>query len=116
MRPQREFGCPPKIALEKNLLSQVPLSPPAVVTLTELSKFDTLEDLKTEMKNHNWGDSIEPILYPTDAGPVILEPWDPQFASKEKNEFQNLESKILPAGNKFSRIWCDKGIWKPVDL
>ncbi len=106
----------PKIALEKNLMSQVPLSPPAVVTLTDLSKFDSVEDLKKEMKTHNWGAPIAPNLYPTDAGPVIIEPWDPQFGSREKVEFQNLENKVLPAGSKFSRIWCDKGVWKPVDL
>ena len=106
----------PETALEKNLTSEVPLSPPTVVTLTDLSKFDTLEELKNITKDKNWGDTIAPVIYQTDQGPVILEPWDPQFGSRESVEFKGLEDKVLPPGGKFSRLWCDKGIWKPVDL
>ena len=103
-------------ALEKNLTEEVPLSPPAVVTLTHLLKYPTMADLEAEMVSHSWGDPIAPVLYPTDNGPVIVEPWDPQFGSKDKLDFTGLDQKVLPASTPFSRIWCDKGIWKPVDL
>lgn len=106
----------PQAALEQNLTGQTPLSPPAVMTLTDLSQFMTLEELKNEMENHTWGDPIAPVLYPTDDGPVILEPWDPHFKKNQVPVFENLKERVLDAGEPFSRIWCDQGVWKPVDL
>ena len=106
----------PQKALEENLAGRIPLSPPTVVTLTDLLMFKTLEELKKEMKHHSWGNPIAPILYPFDDGPVIIEPWDPCFKKDKDPVFKNLKGKVLQAGAPFSRIWCDKGVWKPVDL
>jgi len=108
----------PQTALEQNLDGQTPLSPPAVVTLTHLSAFTNLKNLKQEIKNRSWGDPIIPRLLPSANGPVILEPWDPMWdeGGDDTNEMNtsNLSQKLLPPGAPFSRLWCDKGVWKPI--
>ncbi|MCP3875542.1 MAG: NUDIX domain-containing protein [Desulfobacteraceae bacterium] len=106
----------PQKALEQNLETRVPLSPPAVVTLTELIKFNHLNELKTNIQTRPWGDPIAPRLVPSSKGPVILEPWDPDCDSDCKIDTSDFSKKVLPPGSQFSRIWCDKGVWKPVSL
>jgi len=104
----------PKDALEQNLTAQTPLSPPTVVTLTQLSKFSDLAELKKEIHTRSWGKPISPIMLPSDKGPFIIEPWDPEFHIPDRINFMDFDKKILEPGVYFSRIWCDNGIWKPV--
>lgn len=104
----------PVTALEKNLDRIVPLSPPTVVTLTQLLKFKTFTHLKKEMEKRSWKSPISPRMILTPEGPVILKPWDPLFSSQEDIDTKNIDKKVLPPGSRFSRIWCDKGIWKPI--
>ncbi|MCK5100012.1 MAG: NUDIX hydrolase, partial [Desulfobacteraceae bacterium] len=104
----------PKKALEQNLEAKIPLSPPTVVTLTQLLKFNNLDDIKHEIQTRSWGDPIAPRLVPSPNGPVILEPWDPMCESDCEIDTSDFSKKVLPPGSEFSRIWCDKGLWKPV--
>ncbi|OGR51850.1 MAG: hypothetical protein A3J80_01180 [Desulfobacula sp. RIFOXYB2_FULL_45_6] len=106
----------PQKALERNLELSVPLSPPTVVTLTELSAHKTLNDLRQALQTRTWGDPLAPRLVPSPNGPVILEPWDPLWASDCGVDTSDFPKKILPPGTWFSRIWCDAGVWKPVGL
>ncbi len=106
----------PRKALEQNLETKTPLSPPAVVTLTHLLKFNNLNELKHEIQTRPWGNPIAPRLVPSPNGPVIIEPWDPMFETDYEIDTSNLSKKLLPPGSEFSRIWCDKGVWKPVDV
>ncbi len=106
----------PKEALEQNLELRVPLSPPTVVTLTQLLKFKTLDELLQELQIRSWGDPLAPRLVPSPNGPVIIEPWDPLWDSDGDMDTSGLPDKILAPGAWFSRIWCDKGVWKPVDI
>ncbi|QTA89015.1 NUDIX hydrolase [Desulfonema magnum] len=106
----------PQTALEQNLESKIPLSPPTLVTLTQLLKFKNLNTLKQDIRSRSWGTPIMPRLVPSSGGPVILEPWDPDRNSDIKIDTSDFSNKVLPAGSWFSRIWCDKGIWKPVDI
>lgn len=106
----------PQTALEQNLEAQIPLSPPTVVTLTQLLKFKNLEDLKQEIQTRSWGEPVSPRLVPSSNGPVILEPWDPECHADCKIDTSDFSKKVLPPGSWFSRIWCDKGVWKPVGL
>jgi 8-oxo-dGTP pyrophosphatase MutT (NUDIX family) len=108
----------PQDALEQNLTARVPLSPPAVVTLTDLSAFDTLAALRREIRTRPWGQPIAPRMIPSEAGPVIIEPWDPMFDRGESIDLSisTLEQKVLEPGSLFSRIWCDNGVWKPVGI
>lgn len=106
----------PQKALENNLETIIPLSPPTVVTLTQLCGFKDLYELKTDLKTRTWGAPISPCLVPCPNGPVILEPWDPSWERGEEIDFSALPQKILAPGENFSRIWCDQGVWKPVGL
>ncbi len=105
----------PREALARNQASDVPLSPPTVVTLTQFLPFRTRADLEKELAVRPWGDPIAPRMIPTPNGPVILEPWDPMWNSDDPVDVTNLAEKVLAPGSRFSRIWCDNGIWKPVD-
>lgn len=106
----------PQKALDQNLEAKIPLSPPAVVTLTEMLKFNTLDDIKHEIKTRSWGDPIAPRLVPSPNGPVILEPWDPDCDSDCDIDTSDFSKKVLLAGSRFSRMWYDKGVWKPVEV
>ncbi len=106
----------PQKALEENLLGIIPLSPPTVVTLTQLSCFTLVDALKNEIKTRPWGDPLAPCLVSSSQGPVILEPWDPQWQTPGDMTLSTLSEKVLPPGAPFSRIWCDNGVWKPVGL
>ncbi|WP_457551707.1 NUDIX hydrolase [Desulfobacula sp.] len=106
----------PENALEQNLSAKVPLSPPTVVTLTQMLKFNDFNELKQGLQTRFWGDPIAPRLVPSTEGPVIIEPWDPLFDSNEKIDVSNLSKKVLAPCSNFSRIWCDKDVWKPVDI
>ena len=106
----------PQKALEQNLDLSVPLSPPTVVTLTELLKYKSLNQLREELQTHPWGDPLAPRLVPSPNGPVILEPWDPMWDSDCEMDTSGFSKKILSPGAWFSRIWCDNGVWKPVAL
>ncbi|OGR25348.1 MAG: hypothetical protein A2277_04910 [Desulfobacterales bacterium RIFOXYA12_FULL_46_15] len=116
METKHGVWLPPQKALEKNLELSVPLSPPTIVTLTELSVYKTLDDLRQALQTRTWGDPLAPRLVPSPNGPVILEPWDPLWASDCGVDTSDFSKKILPPGTWFSRIWCDTGVWKPVGL
>ena len=50
----------PQYALEQNLKTTIPMSPPAIVTLTQLSDFKNIDEIKLEIKNRLWGEPISP--------------------------------------------------------
>lgn len=105
----------PQKALEQNLSGVTPLAPPTVVTLTQMLEYRNFSDLHEAMSTRPWGNPLAPRLVRSPAGPVIIEPWDPIWPMECGIDATKLADKILPAGSWFSRIWCDNGIWKPVD-
>lgn len=106
----------PLKALELNLTGEIPLSPPTVVTLTQLLSHPSFQDLVTFIENKPWDPPIAPRMVLSPAGPVILEPWDPEFGSDADMDTSGFHRKLLAPGKPFSRIWCDNGIWRPVSL
>ncbi len=116
METSHGIWLPPQTALDQNLEGKTPLSPPTVVTLTQLLKFKDLTALNHEIKNRPWGNPIAPRLVPSSNGPVILEPWDALCDTDIEIDTSDISNKVLPPGSEFSRIWCDKGVWKPVGM
>jgi len=107
----------PREGLVGNMSGNIPLSPPTLVTLHELSKYQTLKDLQIEAANRSWGQTIQPRLVPLPEGAVIVEPWDPMYHQKVINiDPEDLPSSVLPVGTSFSRVWLDQGIWKPISF
>lgn len=105
----------PEEGLAGNLEGKIPLSPPTLVTLHQLLKYQDLNDLHTESRHRPWGQAILPRLVPLAKGAVIVEPWDRLYREKELCIAPDpLPSSILPVGEPFSRIWYDGRLWRPI--
>lgn len=102
--------------LQGNRQGEIPLSPPTLVTLHQLLKFDSLESLSLEVRSRSWGDPIQPIQINLDKGVVIVEPWDPYYGKEIEIDPESLAAKVLPVGEPFSRLWLNQGIWRPVSI
>jgi 8-oxo-dGTP pyrophosphatase MutT (NUDIX family) len=106
----------PLQALNANQTGAMPLSPPTLVTLHQLISFENLEALIQAAEKRFWEPALEPRLIPTEEGPVILEPWDPQYAEPDAAIDPKALSAglVKAAGAPFSRLWLNSGIWYPV--
>jgi 8-oxo-dGTP pyrophosphatase MutT (NUDIX family) len=109
----------PHLALVNNLAGRTPLSPPTLVTLHELLNYPTLDALRRGLEGRGWGHPIFPRMVTLDQGlgPIILEPWDPMYGREDlRIDAGKLPESLLPAGEPFSRLWNDGGIWKPIRM
>jgi 8-oxo-dGTP pyrophosphatase MutT (NUDIX family) len=105
----------PEKGLAGNLTGEIPLSPPALITLHQFLQYSTLNDLENDTQNRQWGDALLPRLVHLDQGMVIVEPWDPQYARSDiQINSSDLKASLLPVGKPFSRIWHHNGLWRPV--
>ena len=105
----------PAKALAGNLAGKIPLSPPTLVTLHELLKYTSVNNLQTENRRRPWGQARLPRLVPLPNSAVIVQPWDPLYHQEKIDiDLQSLPAMVLSVGESFSRIWCDNGIWKPI--
>jgi hypothetical protein len=105
----------PQKGLVGNLSAEIPLSPPAVVTLHELLNYRSLADLVQHSAQSSWGETIIPRLVFAEKDPVIVEPWDPIYHQKEiQLTTAELSQKCVDVGQSFSRLWHHAGIWRPV--
>jgi 8-oxo-dGTP pyrophosphatase MutT (NUDIX family) len=105
----------PRQGLMENLGGRVPLSPPTLVTLHELSGYRRIEDIEKDLETRAWGAALIPRLVPMQNGAVILEPWDPQHGRDDITfDPQTLAKAVLPIEAPFSRIWLNNGIWRAV--
>jgi 8-oxo-dGTP pyrophosphatase MutT (NUDIX family) len=107
----------PEKALKANYEGEIPLSPPTFVTLHELLAYKDLSELEKALKTRPWGGGARfPRLVPLSDGALILQPWDPMRYGEVKVDAGELEEMILPVGEPFSRLWLNKGIWRPVKV
>lgn len=107
----------PKEGLIGNLSGEIPLSPPAVVTLHDLLAYPYMDDLLKAVSKRSWGDVIEPQLVPMERGAMIIEPWDPMYGREHiRIEEATLEDDVLDAETPFSRLWNDSRLWRPVKV
>jgi hypothetical protein len=107
----------PMEGLAGNMSGKIPLSPPTLATLHELSKYRTLRNLQIQTAGRPWGQPIQPRLIPLSKGAVVVEPWDPMYDQKYiKISLEDLPASVLPVGKSFSKLWLDQGIWKPIGL
>lgn len=105
----------PRQGLRDNMSGKIPLSPPTLITLHSLLAYRNLQDLIKKAEKQDWGKPIRPRLVPLDKGAVIIEPWDSMYDSEEiKLDNDLLAKALLAVGEPFSRIWYNKGIWRPV--
>jgi len=103
----------PTRALEGNLLGEIPLSPPTLVTLHELASFGNIKDLDTETRNRPWGEARLPRAILLPQGPLVLLPWDPLYCETVEVDVPPLDQNTLWS-EPFSRLFFSEGIWRPV--
>lgn len=104
-----------RAALAANLTGAMPLSPPAAVTLQELLRFDDEATLLAGARTRTWGSALAPRLVIFEGGPLLVEPWDPEYSKEELViDPERLQRSVLPVGEPFSRLWSDAGVWRPV--
>jgi 8-oxo-dGTP pyrophosphatase MutT (NUDIX family) len=101
-------------ALNANNEGEIPLSPPTFITLHELLEYKDLSELGKALETRPWGEARFPRLVPLQEGALLLQPWDPMRYREVKVDSEELEKMILPVGAPFSRLWLNKGIWRPV--
>lgn len=104
----------PEEGLTGNMSGDIPLSPPTLVELQRLSPYRNLDELLMEGETRPWGEPQRPKQVFTPEGPVILQIWDPARHQEGSIHARDMESKILPVGEPFSRMWFHQGVWKPV--
>ncbi len=104
----------PEEALKGNLRGEIPLSPPTLVTIHELSEYSSREELERETAKRSWGDARMPHLVPLPGEALILLPWDPMYNKEIEINAGDLEKRLLPVGKPFSRLWYHDAIWRPV--
>lgn len=105
----------PEQGLARNLRREIPLSPPALVTLHELLQYRDPEDLKREAETRSWGEVRMPRLIRLTDGALLILPWDPMYNQDVEMEKRGPDDgMVLPPGEPFSRLWYHEGIWMPV--
>lgn len=105
--PERGLAC--------NLKREIPLSPPALVTLHELLQYNDTGDLKREAEARSWGAVRMPRLIRLTDGALLVLPWDPAYNQEAEMDTRGPDDgMVLPPGEPFSRLWYYEGIWMPV--
>jgi 8-oxo-dGTP pyrophosphatase MutT (NUDIX family) len=105
----------PSKGLAANLTGEIPLSPPTIVVLNELLTYSSMAELLTSIRHRAWGSALLPRLISLPKGALIIEPWDDDYANPDISiDPLGLENKVLPAGEAFSRLWFNAGLWRPV--
>jgi hypothetical protein len=104
----------PQKALEENLKGEVFLSPPTLKTLEDLSRFKTIDEVFTSLKNIKIR-PILPILTKITSGPLIIFPWDPEYEIYQKGEIPVHLDHGQPSqpGDNTTRLLLKEGIWHP---
>ena len=71
--------------------------------------------LRAELARFDWGAPLLPKMYFTKVGPMVIQPWDPDYAAPEGTLPDGpTRMEVLPVGVPFSRLWHDHGTWRPV--
>jgi 8-oxo-dGTP pyrophosphatase MutT (NUDIX family) len=113
----------PQEGLEGNFRGEIPLSPPALVTLHELLPYRSRTDLS--MPPHEgkasspwglWGEARLPRLVMDEGKRMLLLPWDPDYQEGPSLTALDWKKKVLSPGDPFSRLCLQGGIWKPVEI
>jgi 8-oxo-dGTP pyrophosphatase MutT (NUDIX family) len=104
----------PRDALDENMKGEVALSPPTLKTLEDLSRFKTINEVFTSLRNTEIK-PILPVLTKISSGPIIIFPWDPEYETYRKGEIPSSLNHGRPSqpGDNTTRVILKEGIWHP---
>jgi 8-oxo-dGTP pyrophosphatase MutT (NUDIX family) len=105
----------PEEGLMRNMGGEIPLSPPALMTLHQLLPYKSWEELKKEAESRPWGQPCLSIFKRFPEGQLILFPGDPDYGNELETDMKILSKKTIRPGNAFTRLWCEDGVWRPVE-
>lgn len=98
-----------------NHSGRIPLSPPALVTLQELSVFKSLEELRGKSWDKGWGSPRLPKAFNSLWGPMLIMPWDPHYSSEELGRhWGSRPPEYASPLEPFSRLIQRDGVWRPI--
>jgi len=104
----------PYKALEENLKGEVFLSPPTLKTLEDLSRFKTIDEISHSLKSRNI-QTILPILTKISDNPLIIFPWDPEYALYQRGKIPSFINHGRPSqpDDNTTRLILKEGRWHP---
>ena len=104
----------PGEALDDNLRGGAVLSPPTLKTLEDLSRFKTIGEIFTSLKNAEV-QAVLPVLTKISSGPMIIFPWDPEYEVFRKGEipFPLEHGRLSQPGDNTTRLLMKEGRWLP---
>jgi 8-oxo-dGTP pyrophosphatase MutT (NUDIX family) len=104
----------PRKALEENLKGEAILSPPTLKTLEDLSRFKSIDEVFTSLRNREF-QPILPILTKISSGPLIIFPWDPEYEIYQKGKIPVHLDHGQPSqlSDNTTRLLLKEGIWHP---
>ncbi len=104
----------PGEALNDNLSGGVPLSPPTLKTLEDLSRFKTIDEVFASLRDAKT-EAILPVLTKISSGPMIVFPWDPEYDLFQKRELPSpLEhGRASQSNDNTTRLLMKEGRWLP---
>lgn len=104
----------PREALEKNLTGEVPLSPPTLKTLEDLSRFDNMESAIRNLPVRKIN-PVLPVLTKVAHETIIVFPWDPEYPLFRTDHPSDPVNHGKPSGpdDETSRVVLKEGRWLP---
>jgi 8-oxo-dGTP pyrophosphatase MutT (NUDIX family) len=104
----------PRQALEGHLTGEVPLSPPTLKTLEDLSRFDHVEEVFSSLKTSTVR-SVLPFLTKISGVPLLLFPWDPDYEAYRNGEIPGAidHGRSSGPGDNTTRLILREGRWLP---
>jgi len=104
----------PHQALEGNSEKRIILSPPTLITLEDLSRFCSIDDLMKSLHEKKTS-AILPILIKGPPQTFIVFPWDPDYAAFERKEIHGVTDHGNPSkpGDSTTRVILKEGCWCP---
>ncbi len=104
----------PRKALQENLTGEVILSPPTLKTLEDLSRFENIEEIFHALKKADI-QPVLPILTKISGHPLLVFPWDPEYAIFQKAQIPSPVRHGHPSqpGENTTRLLMQEGRWLP---
>ena len=103
----------PQNALEENLKGEVPLSPPALKTLEDLSRFKRIKDVLDSLRKNEIR-PVLPVLTKIKDEALLVFPWDPEYEMFRKREFpDDIHGRPSRPEDNTTRLILRKGCWVP---
>jgi 8-oxo-dGTP pyrophosphatase MutT (NUDIX family) len=104
----------PRRALEGNSEKKLILSPPTLITLEDLSRYNSVADLMKSLHEKKTS-PILPILIKGPPQTFIVFPWDPDYAAFERKEIHGVIDHGNPSepGDNTTRVILQEGCWCP---